>query len=549
MPTGTIEFLRMPCSMSSGEYPLLTSKSQSLTAYTVKSLTGRYTEDLQQTLTVPEFPGWNECNMVRLNGLMYWVLDSRTSTDTAKSIRVEISVCGPSSIIHKGDSIKGIYSRLPSNECPYLQMSPISSSLKIGKMMSLDTGIPAVEGLSDDINIFWVQITSTQGYNTSSSLTRYGAFVYVHKNGLLTDKAPCGPASRYVSLATILNNIEEICPASTVQDISISSTCPFKVTVSENGYFLKLAGVEGGKLLPNKQTAKNDWLYDIERYTGAEWIEPYVESFSYTWLTDMERACGTCTFRDWNGNPVGSWPTQWGRTVTYTVRCVSDYTGITTYIDVKPATPGTWGSYTYGWQESHLPWVGSQWEEYKAYSMSYDRQAMEQSIDYAKQRMTLGIAQAGANAVSNIAMGAIGGNPLSIATGAISGAVSFGIQSWASMEEQRISESEARATQALSERRVQGSPGVPYNTGYGVNYALNSWYSAPSFWVEIPDGLTQEVYDTYVEQFGYPAENVRTYTIQKGFIQGRLLDNNLTRGRIFDRANDSLQRGIKFVEV
>lgn len=548
MPTGTIEILRMPCSMSSGEYPLLTSKSQSLTAYTVKSIEGRYTEDLQQSLTIPEFSGWSECNMMRIGGVLYWIIDSRTSTDTARSIRFEISACGPSSILHKGDSIKGIYSRLPTNECPYLQISPISSSLKIGKMTSLDCGIPAIDGLSDDINVFWVQITTTQSTTDKSALTRYGAFVYVHRNGLMTDKAPCGETDKYVSLSTIMNSIEEICPASTVQDISISSTCPFNVFTTSISYYLKAAGIPG-YVAPNRKTAKGDYYYDIEALTTGQWIEPYVESFSYSWLTELERSCGTCTFRDWNGNSVGVWPAQWGRTVTYTVRCVSDYTGITTYLDVKPSTPGTWGNYTYGWQEGHLPWVGSQWEEYKAYSMSYDRQAMEQSIDYAKQRIALGIAEAGANAVSNIAMGAIGGNPLSVAVGAISGAASFGIQTWASAGEQRISESEARATQALSERRVQGAPGVPYNTGYGINYCLNSWYGSPSFWVEIPDGLTQEVFDSYVDQFGYPAENVRAYQIQKGFIQGRLLDNAITRGRLFDRANDAIQRGIKFVEV
>ena len=538
MPTGTIELLSMPCSLTSGEYPLLTSASQSLTPYLKKSYTGKYREDLRQSLTLPEFSGWTTVNMLRFGGRMWWVLDSRTSSDTSGAIRFEVSCCGPSSLLHKGDSIKGIYSRLPTRECPYRQFQPRSSSMKFSRSVEL-TGLQNFRGHTT----FWVQITATadmiaKEYASATEIaleqgrtTRYGFFAAMTDDLQPVEVAGVAGGSKYPTIPDIINNIEDIgLTASVITDISISRRCPYVYGVGTS--HISLIGLSPNVTIRNTLTS----FYRLE---GLD-LSLYSASRTMT-LTNLERDCGSVSICNEQGNGIVSVPTAWDSDVTVDCQCVSDYNSLTTRLSI--------GGYEYTLPEGHLPWTGSTWEEYRAYSLAFDRQAMEQSIQYANQRTRLGIAEAGANAISNVAMGAIGGNPLSIATGAISGAVSFGIQTWSAMEGQRIAEAESRATQALSERRVQAQPGTAYNSGYGVIYCWNAIKHPACIQLEMPSGLTQEIYDDYVEQFGYPAENARTYTIRKGFIQGRLLDNSLTRGRLFDSANSDLQRGIRFVEV
>lgn len=538
MPTGTIELLSMPCSLTSGEYPLLTSASQSLTSYLKKSFTGRYVEDLRQSLTLPEFSGWTTVNMLRFGGRLWWVLDSRTSSDTSGAIRYEVSCCGPSSLLHKGDSIRGIYSRLPTRECPYMQFQPRSSSMRFSRSVEL-AGLQNYKGST----VFWVQITATadmipKEYASASDIviqqgktTRYGFFACMTDDLQPVKVSVTAGGSKYPTIPDIINDVTGIgLTASVITDISISRRCPYVYGVGTT--HISIAGLAPNVTIRNSETS----FYRLE---GLE-LSTYNASRTMT-LTDMERDCGALSICNEQGNAIVSIPTAWDAEVTVDCQCVSDYNSLTTRVGI--------GGYEYTIPEGHLPWTGSTWEEYRAYSLAFDRQAMEQSIGYVNERTRLGIAEAGANAVSNIAMGAIGGNPLSIATGAISGAVSFGIQTWSAMEGQRITEAESRATQALSERRVQAQPGTAYNAGYGVIYCWNAIKHPACIQLEMPSGLTLEIYEAYTEQFGFPAENARTYVMQGGFIQGRILDNQLTRGRLFDSMNEAIQRGIKFVEV
>lgn len=532
--------------MTSGEYPLLTSADQSLNSYLKRSYTARYVEDLRQSLTLPEFAGWTEVNMLRFGGRMWWVLDSRTSSDTAKAIRFEVSCCGPSSLIHKGDSIKGIWSRLPSNECPYMQRQAVSSDMIVSRSVEL----PNLGLGPNDEKIYWVEVTATVKLSDSAAvdsqdtITRYGFFSGYHFEGYSTGVVYKDDIlSAFATIERIINEPESFgFQANTIIDISISERCPWQYTKAIYTYsdqsFPKMV-LKGGA--PQVIAANAGAMYRLDRSFILNNNVQRLESVVQLTISDLERASGSVSLRAADGSNIAIIPPALGTTIPITVQCVSDYGAIYTRVKIN-------NTY-YKIPEGHLPWVGSTWENYKAYSLAFDRQAMEQSIDYANQRAMLGIAEAGANAVANIAMGAIGGNPLSIATGAVSGAVSFGISTWANLEGQRITESESRATQALSERRVKAQAGTPYNTGYGMIYCDTAYLMGLQVQIDMPGGLTSDIDTSYTEQFGYPAENVRTYTIRKGFIQGRLLDDSLTRGRLFDSANSDLQRGIRFVEV
>lgn len=553
MPTGTIELLRMPCSRTSGEYPLLSSATQSLASYTVKTVVGRYTEDLDQTIIVPVFDGWSTCNMVRINGLLYWILDSRTGTDTASSVRLEVTVCGPSSLLHKADRIRGIWSRTPTNTSTYLQHQAISSDMVTSRVIEL----PNLGLTPNSQQIFWCQVTATVSLSdtdltpTQDQMTRYGFFFAWDANGyttsvMCTSSGSVIGSARYPTMEELINDPESLgFQADTIIDISISARCPWeytKTTGTLGGLSVSVMTLDAG--LP--QVVAKTGLDAVRFYRmDREWLinsapEALFSDQTIT-LTELERVSGAVTIRSNDGSAIAVVPPSLGTSIPIQVQCYGDYGALYTRILLA-------GTY-YTIPEGHAPWVGSAWESYRAYSMTYDRQAMEQAIDYANQRVALGIAEAGANAVSSVAMGAIGGTPLSIATGAISGAVSFGISTWAKLEEQRISESESRSTQALAERRVKAQAGTPYNTGYGLSYCDTVYHIGLQVQIDMPRGLTSAVESAYTLQFGYPAEGVATISMVQGYVQGRLLDSALTRGRLFDRANETIQKGLRFIEV
>lgn len=512
---------------------MLTSKAQSLTAYTVKSIEGRYTEDLQQTITVPEFSGWGECNMMRIGDVLYWIIDSRTSTDTARSIRFEISACGPSSLLHKGDAIKGIYSRLPTNECTYMMRSVISSALVYSRDVDLPK-LPTYNGKQ----VFWVQISSTRDpfgeTPREDTINRLGVFVAVGSD-LGTMISLSDGVGYYPNLRDIISNPEYLgLTASTITDISISCRCPYTVSMSGNTI------TAGGVTANYTSTAGTAQFkaYALDHLTSP--LPTTAQTVAVT-LSAIERGNGTITLRDEDGSNLADLSGSWGDTITATVQCVADFTAIYTFITIN--------GYNFTIQEGHLPWVGSSWSEYRAYSLAYDRQSMENSINYANQRVAVRVAEGAASASTNLALSAAGGTPASMVTGLASTFASTALSTWAAYKEQSIYEAEQRASQRLAERRAMGQPGTAYNTGYGLIYCWLCNVQPANIQVEMPAQLTEAMDADYAANFGYPAENVRTYAMRAGFIQGRMLDNSITRGRLFDRTNDALQRGIKFVEI
>ena len=544
LPISSVEFLQMPASLSSGEYPLLSSRTQSLSGRTKATYSMHVKEDLQQVLKTPEFTGWSDCNMVRFGGDLYWIIQANTSTDSAHSIEFVVSYCGPSSVLHKGNSLAGVFSRLPTERCPWLQRTPISSSLQ--KVSSW--ALPQITE-QDGEQVFWVQLTCTK---TSGEYQQYGMFVIYSEYGQMDHKVKCwkeDDTHYYPTLEQVLYSPGLFgTTASAIVDISISSHCPFAYTVRDNGsYQLNAVFDDGdsGWWIPttNASASGSDIrYYDLSVKVETQHLVPYTASKTIT-VSSFQRGCGTLTVRDTNGSSIATIPMAYAPSGSVTVKItgVSDLMGIYTYLDI--------GGYITAIPEGHLPWTGTSWDEYRSYSLAYDRDAMEQSIDFSNQRVAVGIAQNAANTIQSAAMGAIGGNVAGAAVGAISGAASFAISTWATMRESEISEAEARSTQELAERRMAGQPCTAYNVGYGLTYCMLTYNNPAAIWLEMPAQLTSSIDADYTACFGFPAEGLRSVSIQEGYYKGRLYDTTLARGPKFDRCNEALQNGLLFKEV
>ena len=544
-----VDFLKMPVSLSTGDYPLLDGLDMDLSAYIVETMTLNVRKDLHQMIRVVDFNGSELCNMVRFRGYgLYWITARETSSDINSAVSFMLSACASSTILSAGKSIRGEFSRLPTNACPYLKRQAVSGAMQYSRHVDLPT-----IGETSHGRVYWVEITSTVELNptdgtpkSSDSRSRYGMFVAIDARGASSDYIVANNAygetqTYYPSIDDIISNPELLgLQASTIQDISISARCPYTWAGKDSLFRINLVNSSGEVILPNSRgpvDATGEYLEFYRLNDPSKKFVPLVESVTMT-LSELERASGQVIIKTEAGSNVSSIPTEWSGTITADVQCIGDMGKLLTIITIA----GT----EYTLPEGHLPFVGSQWAEYVAYSMAYDRQSMEQSISYANERMIADIAQGAAGAVQGAALGAISGSgPLAIGTGL----ASFGLSTAGSLIERSISEREARDTQALAERRVQGQAGTPYNTAYGLIYNIYYHRHPACIQLDMPSGLTASIDSTYTSRHGYPAEGVRTITMSEGFIQGRVFPVGDLTGPILDKANEELSNGITFKEV
>ena len=545
----TVDFLKLPVGLSTGQYPLLTSIDQNLTSYILKSEVLNVRKDLYQVLKVADFDNSEVCNMVRIRGYgIYWVTARDTSTDVNGSVSFALSACAPSSMLFSGDAVDGEFSRLPDNACPWLKRQARTGDILPTRSVDLP-----MMGVNDRGNLkVWIQVTSTTyisstGTAKENTLTTYGMFATVNPRGGWGDYvAASGEAENrmyYPNITDIVSNPELMgIQASTIQDISISVRCPFKFV--ESGLYMNLVKSDGTVIPTNAVGPENTAItggrfafYNLSDPTFIHAV-PLIETVTVS-LSALERASGTVLLKDHTGAAIATVPTSWGSSFEVSTQCIGDHGKLLTLVTIEGVE--------YTIQEGHLPYVGSAWAEYVAYSMSYDRQAMENSIAYANDRMWADLATGAAGAIQGAAVSAISGSgPLAV----LSGLSSFGLGAAGSMIERNISERQARDEQALAERRVQGQAGTAYASAYGVIYCLMNLRHPAIIEVNMPAGLTVSIDSAYTDVHGFPAEGVRTITIRQGFIQGRIFaDDALRLGPWYDLMNEKLSNGIRFVSV
>ena len=545
----TVDFLKLPVGLSTGQYPLLTSIDQNLSSYILKSEVLNVRKDLYQILKVADFDNSENCNMVRIRGYgLYWVTARDTSTDVNGSVSFALSACAPSSMLFSGDSVDGEFSRLPENACAWLKRQARTGDILPTRSVELpNMGVNSRGNLK-----VWIQVTSTTYLSSTGSATEnryatYGFFATVNDRGGWGDYVAADGEGEnrkyYPNIQDVISNPEYMgLQASTIQDISISVRCPFKY--SENGLYMNLVKSDGTVIPTNAVGPENAAItggrfafYNLSDPTFIHAV-PLIETVTIS-LSTLERASGTVLLKDHTGAAIATVPTSWGSSFEISTQCIGDHGKLLTLVTIEGVE--------YTIQEGHLPYVGSAWAEYVAYSMSYDRQAMENSIAYANDRMWADLATGAAGAIQGAAVSAISGSgPLAV----LSGLSSFGLGAAGSMIERNISEKQARDEQALAERRVQGQAGTAYASAYGVIYCLMNLRHPAIIEINMPAGLTTSIDSAYTDVHGFPAEGVRTITIKQGFIQGRIFaDDALRSGPWFDLMNEKLSNGIRFISV
>lgn len=600
-----LSFYKLPASIASGEYPLF-SDSTDLTPYLIHTIKDvKISADLDQDRTVPTFEGYENASMVKTSVGWYWVVGVRTSTMYNDSIVVAMHYCASTSMIKSGDSIKGIWTRRSKAlGCDVKVQQAVSNSPMMSNIKAKSPTMYAKTQFgTDDVSptaskMYWVQITSSNYIKNDQTvvkghITRYGTFAL---NGDVTNSlygylawdtsGDKDYVPAYPRIGDIINNIDATLgiESSSVLDISVIPICPYA--------FDCLDVVHTGPFEPGQPEPENEWVnqYTVLKY-GNEINKPWVGkdvpievgaipgqtttktfkfrvyNLDYNWgieplsteiynirdredtleftLSDMELNLGQLQVKSWEGNIVASLPVV-SKTNTIYVNYISDSTGLYALLrHVESKQHVIINS-------AKLPYLGSQWETYRTYSLDTDRKALEfAQAQYDKQfQMNMasavfnGVVGAGLGAASGGSAGAIGAG-----VGAVGGLAS-GIASGVLGKE--MNDMKLRQDQQLTEMRLRASPATTYNTAYGTNQLDLMERIVGGIYIVMPANLSNDDFVKYIDEFGYPTEGVQTLTIGAGYYKGRVLaqqNNKVFSGIKFERLQEEFNNGLKFVII
>lgn len=554
---GKVEFLNLPGSMSSCEYPLLTSANQSLTSYTLASFNNvKFSLDLVQTIRVPYFTNYDKANCVRMNSEIYWITAVKNETMADTTLVFAIQYNGASSLVHKNDNLAGFWLRSGlADNCPWMRITPYSGETYIAGSQQL----PVIGSTADSNRIFWVQITSTEKIKSNTATSPY---VFVSSSdktraevektqdqytvyGLFVrgDSGPVYEAAtsiRYPSLEDVITDIELYgFTASNITNIAISERCPFAMSYSSGTYYKLSSSLNYHPIYYGSSSTTTNIIYDVTSILTPANFER--KSITLSWDRDYWRL-GVISVRNGSGQIVGNIPLAYYNTTLY-IRTFADYNGVYTKITTYD------GQYNIVFPEGKLPWIGSTWEEYRAYSMAFDRQnAIIQTNKAEADNVAMFGSTLTGSILSTAMLGAVAG-PVGFALGASAGLINTTLSAVASDRNVGY----ANAEQQLLEKRMQAQPGTAYAPELGLSYIYECITYGSRICLELPLGYYYDDtwLDAYISYFGYPSDGTeQVLSIAEGYYKGKLMYTTaFARGLKFDECNSEFINGFRFKEV
>lgn len=551
---GTIDIFRGTGSLSAREFPYF-AMGANVNPTPVKTYTGKFTEDLDQVIQVPTFDGWSSCNLLRLTSGTFvqwmWITDISRTTDTAGSITLACTWCPTMDISRRSDysttrRYRGNWTRRPG----YDLSSPIHFEIAGGqeKRMSIKYSIPRCADLVriDQVKgtLAWMQVAFSTSSGNNAAIGMYGFFVDVLYPAAGANLGGGDGLETYYRYPTFLEALTDPygsmgITASSIIDISVSAIPPFKCAGTNKSLpVINLVNSSGNKIIPT-QTKGGRYAYNFTSGSGSSWSQ-FVQSSTLTYSA-METYCGSVRLTDIYGATVGTFPQTAGTGSDFTAHTVeataiSDISGITLCISLDGTVLKV--------PMPHIPYIGTQWDEYRAYSLSLDRQAMEYSISSSREALKIQKDAATGNAILDIGS--------SLLSGDIGGAFKSGLSTLIGFQaqdrSQELTEKNARFQQSLTEQMAMAATPTTYSSGYGFEDILRITERPYRIEWWAPSGTTSVKFVNYVQQNGCPIKliNSESGMESEGFYQGCLASKTApVHGARLDRLNDLLQTGFK----
>lgn len=580
-----VRFYTLPGSMITGEYPLFSN--QSLLAQTpIATYECKVTADADQAITVPHFWGYETVSMVYVGAVgYYWVVGVHTSTSSNEAITFNLHYAAATSQIRKGQSIKGIWSRRPTPD-PGIRQTLSSKPTFSGPMLkfpSLKSKLYLL-GSADTVDhkVYWIQISSSEYIDNSGTIhtdhyCRYGLFaVDTGSTGWLgvgivysdpTTQSAYQPA--YPTVDDVINNVDQYLgiQSTSIIDISVVPVCPYKYTgikVNSSTVGFQLTDSDGNGYEPTvgknitiksgtsilSDTQFNFRCYNltpdfsIDKGTTAVKNPQEADQWKdYLWLTDCQLNIDTWDLRDWCGNVIAAITPYAEKTWIY-LDYICDTTGIYTVVTNDS------NSSHYIISSAKLPWVGSQWETYKAYSMDTDRKTIQFAQEQYDKQSQIEMISGIANGVIGAGIAGASGGAAGLAGGIISGVGSIATSAVSSALGRDLNNLKLSQDQQLTEARARASPGTAYATAYGKNQLkLMEMFDGGIYGNYPVNAYTQSKWQEWIDEVGCPTEGVQTLEITAGYYKGRILSAVGVTGTLFNRLNEEFNSGIRFIDM
>lgn len=571
-----VRFYTLPGSMITGEYPLF-SKSSLLAQTPIAAYDCKVTADADQSITVPYFWSYETVSMVYIGAVgYYWVVGVHTSTSSNEAITFNLHYAAATSLIRKGHSVKGMWTRRPTPD-PGIRQTLSSKPTFSGQMLRFPTMTAGSYHYStDDQKLYWIQISGTSYIDSSGTshtdhYCRYGLFAADGATSSLSTTLGIGYKKgdgsnyyyQYPKIDDVINNIDQYLgiESSSIVDISVIPICPYKYAVrSKDDYtWVSLTDSSGDDILP--KIGKNIQIKLSSAVTATFALRCYnltpdynIDSDvatpqdadhwkDYLWITDYQLNTDTWDLRDWCGNTIAA-ITPFAEKTNFTIDYICDTTGIYTVV-----TNSSNGSH-YILNSAKLPWVGSQWETYKAYSMDTDRKAIQFAQEQYDRQSQIEMLSGIANGVIGAGIAGASGGAAGLAGGLISGVGSVATSAVGSALGRDLNSFKLAQDQELTEARARASPGTAYATAYGKNQIkLMEMFEAGIYGNYPIDSYTRSTWQAWIDEVGCPTEGVQTLEITAGYYKGRILSAAGVTGTLFNRLNEEFNSGIRFIDM
>lgn len=607
---GTVEFIKCAGSLATSEIPLLEADGDMDTYVEQKYENVKFVEDMVQALVLPSFDGWSGCNMVRLTQTnqaegkqpwkaYYWITDANRSSDVAGATVFNIEFNAITTMLKKNSKVYGQWVRSPVNFTPWIQQNVASGTMGLMKQIPLLKKMP-IDPVSQ-YSTLWVSITASRNPSgKDGSYEIYGFPIYAaslerlysdfefHVVGIETDGAT---ATYFPTLQELFHGetLEAIgLPPSAIIDISVTPYMPFKsvfvdYTLSEGTKNVFMTyGLDTTHITYNDGEDRKSTriMYNITSYSSLNIM--LVQETKSVNVDTMYATAAQYSIMKGDGSLITQIPPNWlyktddnKFELKLRGQVICDYSQILYRIEVLKPNPGTDETEALGYftiPGTHVPYMGTAWDDYRAYSMANDREAMQFSIDQAKQQALANIADAAINTVIGVATGGASyaaGNAVRAATQYSSSAMRTATQNAANVAYQQQqnatvaqggsgiisaalgyfqAEKSAKFNQAMTEKKVQSQPGNAFNATDGLFNLYMEMANPTCLAISLPVNMTTDMFNNFIKDFGYANEGEYKMSMGYGFYQGTVFsDAILMTGPRFVELVNAFMSGVRLI--
>lgn len=318
-----------------------------------------------------------------------------------------------------------------------------------------------------------------------------------------------------------------------VVDINVSEYCPYQTRNVTIGSFEGVALVQADDSVLYASVRYHKGItyggitfyqgisvYDISSYTSnttTVGLKENTGTLTYT-LSDYEKNNGQIIFKDTLRNAVLAIPRELNETsMSVDYRVFSDDSNIylsLQYGDMYSVIPGY-----------KIPWTTSSWDEYRAFNLQYDRQALQNNIDFVNREMNTSIINGASNAlIGGVIAGAMTGGAAAAGIGAATGGASLLTTVISSNLNREMQIDRLTKDQRLTEQRMKNGPSNLNNPAYGYALIWSILSTGGSEMIlELPAGFDKDAWEDQTDIWGYPSNKILQtgLSLSDGYWKGR----------------------------